>query len=518
MRKLAWQVWRCSSVGRLNPPFRIALEEITSDVEDASVMTEVPLDRLSGDLPPYDLPGAQGEPPLSPKEPPRQLVFAIVAIALFMCSVDLTIVATALPAIHRGLRASINWVGWTITIYGLAMVVALPIAGKFCIQFGRRRVFLFGIVTFTAASLLCGFATDIYVLIFFRAVQAIGAGALQPSAAGLIADHFGKDRDRGIGMFGAVSSAGQVVGPIFGGLIVGYLSWRWIFFVNVPIGVVLVLLTVRYIPESRGQAAEKTDVVGLLLMAFMVLTAIFGITSLGDGRTQVYDPIFLAPELCAVVLLVLFVRHTRSAAAPFIPVRLLVGKGFAVMNWVNLLHGVVTFGIAALVPLYAEQRYHLAALSAGTLLTARAIGMIAVGTVAAFTLRRTGYRMPMMLGFSTVALGTLLMSVSPRWGVSPYVWLSVSVGIAGLGLGAVNPAASNACLQIAPDQAAAITGLRVMFINLGVIFSVSVTTAILNRSSTPGITQAHVFWAAAAVVFLVMVPLCRRVPEHKGGW
>ena len=221
-------------------------------------------------------------------------------------------------------------------------------------------------------------------------------------------------------------------------------------------------------------------------MAFTVLTAIFGITSLGNGRTQVYDPIFLVPELCAVALLVLFVRHTRSAAAPFIPVRLLVGKGFAVMNWVNLLHGVVTFGVASLVPLYAEQRYHLAALSAGTLLTARAVGMIAVGTVAAFALRRTGYRLPMMLGFSTVALGTLLMSVSPRWGVSPYVWLSVSVGIAGLGLGAVNPAASNACLQLAPDQAAAITGLRVMFINLGVIFSVSVTTAILNRSSTPG--------------------------------
>jgi MFS family permease len=124
----------------------------------------------------------------------------------------------------------------------------------------------------------------------------------------------------------------------------------------------------------------------------------------------------------------------------------------------------------------------------------------------------------MMLGFSFVAIGTLLMSVAPRWGMSPYLWLSLSVGIAGLGLAAVNPAASNACLQLAPEQAAAITGLRVMFINLGVIFSVSVTTAILNRSATPGITQAHVFWAAAAVVFLIMLPLVRRVPEHKGSW
>jgi EmrB/QacA subfamily drug resistance transporter len=446
------------------------------------------------------------------------VVFVTVATALFMVSVDLTIVATALPAIHRGLHASINWVGWTITIYGLATVVTLPIAGKFSLQFGRRRVFLCGITLFTAASLVCGFASDIYMLIIFRALQAIGGGTLQPSAAGLIADHFGKDRDRGIGMFGAVSSGGQVVGPILGGVLVGYLSWRWIFFVNVPIGAVLILTTFRYIPKSRGQAAAKTDVVGLLLMASMVLAAVFGITSFGNGTTKVYDPNFVLPELCALGLLGLFIRHTRRQAAPFIPVRLLVGRGFAVMNWINFFHGTVTFGIASLVPLYAEQRYHLTALSAGTLLTARAVGMIAVGTAAAFALRRTGYRLPMMVGFSFVAIGTLLMSVSPRWGISPYVWLSLSVGVAGLGLGAVNPAASNACLNLAPDQAAAVTGLRGMFINLGVIFSVSVTTAILNRSADPGIAQAHVFWVAAGIVFLIQLPLIRRVPEHKGGW
>jgi EmrB/QacA subfamily drug resistance transporter len=475
--------------------------------------THLPRDMPSdSELHPSDMPSRLRKPPS------RQLVFAIVAVALFMGSVDLTIVSTALPAIHRGLHASINWVGWTITIYGLSQVAALPIAGKFSTQFGRRRVFLCGIAIFTAASLLCGFATDIYMLILFRALQAIGGGALQPSAAGLIADHFGRDRDRGIGMFGAVSSGGQVVGPILGGLLVGYLSWRWIFFVNVPIGAALVIMTVRYIPESEGQAAEKTDIVGLSLMTSVVLAAIYGITSFGNGRTKIYDPIFLVPELCALAMLALFIRHTRRMAAPFIPVRLLVGRGFAVMNWVNFFHGVVTFGIASLVPLYAEQRYHLAALSAGTLLTARAVGMIVVGAVAAFALRRTGYRLPMMLGFSFVAIGTLLMSVAPRWGLSPYLWLSLSVGIAGLGLGAVNPAASNACLQLAPDQAAAIIGLRFMFINLGVIFSVSVTTAILNRSATPGIAQAHVFWAAAGIVFLIVLPLVRRVPEHKGGW
>lgn len=481
-------------------------------------MTEVPVEGLPRAARPESRP-PKGRMASRLREPPRgRLVFMIVAVALFMTSVDLTIVATALPAIHRGLHASINWAGWTITIYGLFQVIALPIAGKLSSQFGRRRVFLCGITVFTAASLSCGFSTDIYMLIVFRAIQALGGGALQPSAAGLIADHFGANRDRGIGLFGAVSSGGQVVGPIFGGLLVDYITWRWIFFVNVPVGVALILMTLRYLPQSERSEGERTDLVGLLLMSGAVLAAIYGITSFGDGRTRIYDPIFLVPVLAAVALLGLFVRHTRRAVAPFIPVRLLVGRGFAVMNCVNFLHGMVTFGIVSLVPLYAEQRYHLAALSAGTLLTARAVGMILVGTVAALALRRTGYRVPMMLGFTFVAIGTLLLSVSPRWGLSPYLWLSFSVGIAGLGLGAVNPAASNACLHLAPDQAAAITGLRVMFINIGVIFSVSVTTAILNRSADPGIAQAHVFWAAAAIVFVIMLPLVRRVPEHRGGW
>jgi MFS family permease len=198
--------------------------------------------------------------------------------------------------------------------------------------------------------------------------------------------------------------------------------------------------------------------------------------------------------------------------------RLLRGKGFAAMNAVSLLQGVVTFGVAALVPLYAEQRYKLPALSAGTLLTSRAVGAVGVGVLAALFLRRTGYRLPIMVGFTVVALGTLLMSVAPRWGLSPFVWLSLCTGIIGLGLGAINPAASNACLKLAPDQVGAVVGLRSMFLNLGVVFAVSITTAILNRSANPGVAQAHVFWVVAGIIFLVVCPLVFRVPEHKGTW
>lgn len=450
--------------------------------------------------------------------PAPGFVFGLVATALFMVAIDQTIVATALPSIHRSLHASVNWAGWTITIYGLGTVVSLAVCGKLASQFGRRRVFLIGVSVFTAASLVCGFSTDIYVLIVFRALQALGGGAVQPSAAGLVADHFGENRGRAIGMFGVVSAAGQVVGPIAGGLLVAYLSWRWIFYVNVPIGIVLVALTASFVPESAGRSEARTDIRGLMLMTLMVLALIFGITSLGEGRTALDAPTFVVPEIAAVALLIAFIRHELRTPSPFIPLRLLRGRGFAVMNWINFLHGMVTFGIVSLVPLYAENRYHLTSLKAASLLTARAVGMIILGFLAAILLRRTGYRWPMALGFAGVAIGTVLMSFAPHFGLTPFAWLSAAVGIAGLGLGAVNPAASNACLHLAPEETASITGLRVMFINLGIIVSVSVTTAIINRSANEGLAQAHVFWAAGAVVFAIMLPLVTRVPEHRGSW
>ena len=435
-----------------------------------------------------------------------------------MSSIDTTIVATALPAIHASLRTTINWAGWTLTVYSLGMVIVLPIAGKISDELGRRRVFFCAVAVFTLASLLCGLSVSIYLLIAFRAIQALGGGALQPSAAGIVAEHFGHDRDRAIGLFGTIASGGQVIGPVVGGLFVGYLSWRWIFFVNVPIGIVLLAALFKFVPDSPRTARTRTDVRGLMLMGLFILAANFGITSIGNRDTAIYDPVFLVPEAVALVALGMFIRHTRRSAEPFIPMRLLRARGFAVMNSLNLLWGVVGFGLASLAPLYAEDRYHLAPLSAGTLLAARGVGAIVIGAAAAMALRRTGYRIPLAAGFIVVAIGSAAMAISPRLGLSPYVWLSIGAGLTGLGNGMANPASRNACLQVAPDEVAAITGLRQMFVFTGIIFSVSTVTAILNRSADPGLAQARILWVAAGVLLVVMVPLVFRVPDHKGNW
>ena len=450
----------------------------------------------------------------SPKDR-RKLIFAIVSIGLFMASVDQTIVATALPAIERELHAAINWSGWTISIYALGQVIAMPMAGKISDMYGRKKVFMISAAVFTLSSLCCGLAPNIELLLLARFIQALGGGAFMPSATGIVSDHFGEQRDRAVGMFTSIFPIGGIVGPVLGGLFVSYWSWRGIFLVNVPVGLALIALTWRFIPASALRPASRIDVRGIILLAALIFSGMFGITYLGSGSVPLDSPVFLSAVAGAVALGFVFMRHSRTYPTPFVPYRLLRGRGFGIMNLINYLYGAAALGFAALVPLYASDRYGISALASGTLLTARAVGMIAVAGVAALALRRTGYRWPMVLGFIVLALGLVLMSVDAL--ISPYAWLAIGAAFTGLGMGLSVPAANNASLQLAPESVAAIAGLRGMFRQSGAITAVSVTTAVIGRSSHPGIEQAHVLLVFAALL-LLMLPLVRLVPEHRGSW
>ena len=444
-----------------------------------------------------------------------RLIFAIVSIGLFMASIDQTIVATALPAIEKELHAAINWSAWTISVYALGQVIAMPMAGKISDMYGRKKVFMVSAAIFTLSSLCCGLAPNIGLLLLARFVQALGGGAFMPSATGIVSDHFGDQRDRAVGMFTSIFPIGGIVGPVVGGLFVSYWTWRGIFLINVPIGIVLILLTARFIPASATRPSSRIDTTGVLLLAGLITTGMFGISYLGSGDTPLYSPVFLLCEACAVVLGCLFVRHSRRDAAPFVPYRLLRGRGFGVMNLINYLYGAAALGFAALVPLYATDRYGISSLGAGTLLTARAVGMIAVAGLATMALRRTGYRWPMIVGFTILACGMVLMAIPAPF--SPYAWLSIGAAVSGLGMGMSVPASNNASLQLAPESVAAISGLRGMFRQAGAITAVSVSTAVLARSAHPGLTQAYVF-VVFAVILVILIPLVQLVPEHRGGW
>jgi EmrB/QacA subfamily drug resistance transporter len=446
----------------------------------------------------------------------RFVVFAIVSLALMMASVDQTIVATALPALQHDLHAQVNWSSWTITIYALGQILVMPLAGKIGDQYGRKKIFLGAAVLFTTASLCCGLAGNIYLLIGLRGVQAIGGGAFMPSATGIVSQLFGANRDRAVGLFSSIFPIGGIIGPVLGGVFVTYWSWRDIFLVNVPIGIALVTLGMIFIPVSPRQQDQRLDIRGVALLGVTLLSAMFGIASLGSGAGSFASPEFLLPECVAAAALVGFVRHSARAPEPFISIRFLSGRGFGVMNLLNFLFGSSALGFGALVPLYAQERYGLATLAAGTLLTARALGMIATAGLAVFLLRRTGYRWPMAVGFTLTAVGLIATATSPL-GLSPYGWMALAAGICGIGMGISTPASNNATLQLAPDQAAAVAGLRGMFRQSGSITAVSITAAIVARSADPGIAQAHVFFVFA-MILLASLPLILLVPEHRGSW
>jgi EmrB/QacA subfamily drug resistance transporter len=446
----------------------------------------------------------------------RVVIFAVVAIALLMASVDQTIVATALPSIQHELGAQVNWSSWTITVYALGQVMVMPLAGKIGDQFGRKQVFIGAAVLFTTASLCCGLADNIYLLIVLRAVQAIGGGAFMPSATGIVTELFGRDRDRAVGLFASIFPMGGLIGPVLGGVFVTYWSWRGIFLVNIPIGIVLVVLGAIVIPDIARRPDRHLDIRGVVLLGTLLLSAMLGIGYLGGASSTPLSPYFLLPESVAAVAAVTFVRHSSRARSPFISARLLTGRGFGVMNLLNFLYGSAVLGFAPLVPLYAEDRYGLPALAAGTLLTARAVGMITTAGLSVYLLRRTGYRWPIAVGFTLSAIGLLATAASPH-PLSTYAWLAITTGLCGVGMGISTPASNNATLQLAPDQAAGVAGLRGMFRQSGAITAVSITAAIVARSADPGLAQAHVFVVFAAIL-LAALPLACLVPEHRGRW
>jgi len=446
--------------------------------------------------------------------------FAVVALALLMMSVDSTIVATALHSLQHGLGASINWAGWTITAYSFGFVLTLPISGKLSERYGHRRVFLGSVVAFTAASLCCGLADNIYVLIALRALQAAGGAGFTPSATGIVVDHFGNARDRAVSLFGSIFPIGAMIGPAFGGWFVTYWSWRGVFFVNVPIGIAVLLLALRYVPRDRQRAQAvhlEMDATGMALLGGGLVTGMLAISYLGEAGARLWSIAFVLPAGMAIAALWAFFHHISRRTHPFIAPRLIHGAGFGAVNLVNTLYGGMTMGAMTLIPLYATNRYGIDALGSGALLIAQGAAAILLSVVAALTLRRTGHRLPLYAGGSAIVLGLLLCAYDPGPGIAPYAWLAAAAFLVGAGRGTINPASRNAGLQLAPEHSSTLAALRTASLQVGSITTISIVTAILARFADAGAVQARVY-VAVALLLAAALPLVTRVPEHRGSW
>lgn len=465
-------------------------------------------------------PLSESNTPENAPEINRPMVFVIICLAILMTTIDATIVATALDALKDGLDTTINWAGWTMTAYMFGFVLMLPISGALSQRYGRKRVFLASTAMFTLTSIACGFANDIYTLIAMRVLQAMGGAGLTPSATAIVVDYFGDVRDRATSLFGSMFPIGEMIGPVFGGIFVTYLTWRDIFFMNVPIGLLVLWGTYRYIPEDppiRREELEPMDWLGMFLLSIALLSGMFATTLLGDASVRVTSPKFIAPLVLSAVMMVVFIRHIRRKNTPFVEPRMLYGPNFGVVNFFNAAYAGVAIGMMALVPLYASNRYGLSPLSAGLLLTAQGFTSVTCTLIVAFALRRTGHRPPLFVGACLMALGLVLVALAPPAGVSVQVWLLLSTGIVGMGVGTVNPPSRNAGLQLDPESSSELAALRTMSINLGTMIAVAIATAMLAGVSDPAGAQAS-FYIVVAVLMLLITPVIRKIPEHHGAW
>lgn len=445
------------------------------------------------------------------------LIFTVAVTAMTMASLDQSIVATALPTLRHDLHAPLNWAGWTITAYQFGLVMAFPVAGRISDQFGRKKVFFFALVLFTASSLACATASNIYVLISCRAVQALGGGAFTPSAIGIITDHFGRNRDRAVGMISSTVPIGSLAGPVLGGVLVTYWSWRGVFLINIPIGIVAIGMTVRFVPRSRPLVVPKPDVSGVALLAGILLPLMYGISALGNRATSLWSAPVIAPMGGAIVCGAFFVHHMKVRTDPIIPIHLLRERSFGTLNLINYLYGGCALGIGAMLPLYAEQRYHFGSLEAGSFLSTRAVGVLTIASTTAFLIRRIGYRRPMIAGFSFAAAGMIVLGIAPH-ALTVYAWLAMGAALMGIGNGMAAPSTNNAMLHLAPQSAGSISGLRGMFRQFGAISVVSIATSIAARSADEGMALSHIFIVCAIVVTAIVLPLAFSISDHRGSW
>ena len=450
----------------------------------------------------------------------KVLVFLIIALGLFMTTVDATIVATALDTLQEELHTTVNWVSWTLTAYSFGLVLMLPLSAKLSTHFGHRRIFLLSVSLFTIASLCCGLASNIYLLIALRVIQAFGGAGFTPAATGIIVEHFGNARDRAVSLFGSIFPAGAMVGPIFGGVFVTYFSWRDIFFVNIPFGIIVILASLKFIPKDKNldnRHKIDMDYEGILLMAIGLLASMFAATYLGEKNSQVMSPLFIGLATTGIITIVLFFRHIKRRKNPFISPKFIYGKGFGAVNMINVIYGGCAIGMISLIPLYAINRYHINALNSGTLLVAEGIASVTFSAIISLLLRRTGYRRPLYIGAAFITLGIFLIALKPLLGITPYFWLAGAAFFVGLGNGTISPPSRNAGLQLEPDHSATIAAIRTLGMQIGSIISIAIASAFIAGSTVPAQTQSWIY-LASAVLFICSMPLISRILEHKGSW
>lgn len=430
--------------------------------------------------------------------------FAVVSIALFMVVLDNLVVTNALASIRSDLGATIQSLEWTVNAYTLAYAVLLLTGAALGDRFGRRRMFLIGLTIFTAASAGAALAPSTGALIAARAVQGVGAAVVTPLTLTLLSEAFPVEkRGLAIGAWSGISGLGVALGPVIGGAVTEGISWHWIFWINVPVGLALLPLAARRLTESRGPA-KTLDTRGLALAGGGLLGIVYGIQhAAGDGWTSTT---VLTALIAGALLLVGFALHESRTAAPMLPLRFFRSRGFAATQGVGFAMYFGVFGSIFLLAQFFQVVQHYSPLEAGLRTLPWTAMPMFVAPIAGILSDRIGSR-PLMatgLALQAGAIGWLASISTPDL---PYSHLIAPFAMAGTGMALVFAPAANATLAaVKPQEAGQASGATNAIRELGGVLGVAVLATVFASAGSYASPQSYVdgmtsaAWVGAAVL------------------
>jgi len=381
----------------------------------------------------------------------KWLTLAAVSFGLFMIMLDNTVVNVALPSIQEDLGADLSELQWIVTGYALTFAALMLVGGKVADAYGRRLIFVIGIAVFTFASLLCGLADSSEMLIAARMLQGAGAALMNPATLSIIAATFPpRERGTAIGIWAGVSGLALAIGPLVGGLITEQLDWSWIFFVNVPVGILGIAASFAFIDESRDETHERLDLPGLATSAVGLFALTYGLIEANTyGWTS---PRIIGAFVIAGVALTAFVLLERHQRAPMLPLELFRNRTYTGANLTMLLVALAMFGVFFFVSLYMQQILGYSAVEAGAAFLPMTVLIILIAPLAGKTADRHGSRGLMTVGMLLIAAQLLWFSQLEQ--DASYWQLLPSLIVGGIGMAlTMTPSTAAATRAVPVDKA-----------------------------------------------------------------
>jgi len=356
----------------------------------------------------------------------KKLVVAGLLLAVFMSAIDNTVVATAMGSIVSDI-GGLDKFAWVTATYIVGTMAAMPIFGKLSDMYGRKRFFVFGILMFLFGSVLCGFAHSMEQLSIYRAIQGIGGGALMPIATAIVYDIFPPEkRGKMVGLLGAVYGVASVVGPLLGAFITDSIGWAWIFFINVPIGIIAFVLTLKCYKESLSYTKQKVDWWGALTLVIAVISLMFALQLGGNQYAWNSTPIIVLFVSFAVFSIVFYFVE-RRVDDPILPFFLFKRRLFSTSQILAFLYGATFICLVVYIPIYVQAVYGSSATSAGLILTPMMLGTVAGSAIGGIFSTKTSYRNLMILSVIPYFIGMFLLGTltpdSARFSLTIYMIL-----------------------------------------------------------------------------------------------